>query len=223
MSVFKSVFVPILTWSWILGNDRRNIIPGASDWDRIFLKSPRCDTGAYRSELAPGVRNKFGNGAPCSNLRPFGSKCTVLKKKLATLLGLFGGPQWFESRGIVFPLPPWCYRVTLRDKVHRCEIRKVLNVEPLRRMATSQLHWFGHVSKMPHETLGRQVLLAKPTGNRPRGGPRPIWIDYISALSEFVFDLEVFQVLLGLLPTRPSLEEKLAWKWMKWLSFTLFS
>ena len=30
---------------------------------------------------------------PCSNLRSFGSKCTVLKKKLATLLGLFGDAQ----------------------------------------------------------------------------------------------------------------------------------
>jgi len=27
---------------------------------------------------------------PCSNLRSFGSKCSVLKKVLVTLLGLFG-------------------------------------------------------------------------------------------------------------------------------------
>jgi len=38
--------------------------------------------------MAPGARNKFG--APCSNPRSFGSKCTALKKVLATLLGLFG-------------------------------------------------------------------------------------------------------------------------------------
>jgi len=30
---------------------------------------------------------------PCSKLRSFGSKCTVLKKALATLLGLFCAPQ----------------------------------------------------------------------------------------------------------------------------------
>ena len=29
---------------------------------------------------------------PCSNLKSFGSKCTVLKKVLATLLGLFSAP-----------------------------------------------------------------------------------------------------------------------------------
>jgi len=37
---------------------------------------------------------------PCSNLRSFGSKCSVLKKVLATLLGLFG------TRDIVLPFTP---------------------------------------------------------------------------------------------------------------------
>jgi len=41
---------------------------------------------------------------PCSNLRSFGSKCAVMKKVLATLLGLFGTPQWFGTQGIVPPL-----------------------------------------------------------------------------------------------------------------------
>jgi len=36
--------------------------------------------------------------------------------------------------------------VTLRDKVGSYEIRKVLNVEPLFRLETSQLRWFGHVA-----------------------------------------------------------------------------
>jgi len=31
--------------------------------------------------------------APCSNLRSFGSKCTVLKNAFVTLLGLFGAPR----------------------------------------------------------------------------------------------------------------------------------
>jgi len=30
---------------------------------------------------------------PCSNLRSFGSKCTVLKKVLGTLLGRFGAQE----------------------------------------------------------------------------------------------------------------------------------
>jgi len=36
---------------------------------------------------------------PCSNLRSFGSKCTVLKKVLVTLLRLFGAPAVIHRPG----------------------------------------------------------------------------------------------------------------------------
>jgi len=68
-------------------------------------------------------------------------------------------------------------------KIRSCEFRKVLNVEPLLRMERSQLRWFGHVSRMSHETLARQVLLATPIGKRPRGRPRTRWPDCISGLA----------------------------------------
>ena len=45
--------------------------------------------------MAPGARSKFG--APCSNLRSFGSKYTLLKKVLVTLLGLFGALRSHSS------------------------------------------------------------------------------------------------------------------------------
>jgi len=45
----------------------------------------------------------------------------------------------------------------------------------------------------------------------PRLGVEP------AELSEIAVDHEVFQVLLGLLPPWPPLEEKRAWKWMKWI------
>ena len=77
---------------------------------------------------------------------------------------------------------------------------------------------------MPHERLAKQVLMAKPTGKRVVGRPRPGWSDCISdlgwfrfgvepsQLSEIAVDREVFQVLLGQLPSlvRPSLEENRA-------------
>jgi len=47
-----------------------------------------------------GARTISEFGVPCSNLRSFGSKYTVLKTVLVTL-GLFG------DRGIVPPLPPF--------------------------------------------------------------------------------------------------------------------
>jgi len=125
--------------------------------------------------------------------------------------------------------------VTLRDKVRSCEIRRALKVEPLLRIEGVQIYWFGHLSRMPHERLARQVHLAKPTKKRFRSHPRPrTQVNYISDLawphlgaepadlSEIAVDREIFQVL-RLHPPRPSLEEKRAWKWMKLLTFTLFN
>jgi len=57
--------------------------------------------------------------------------------------------------------------VTLRDKLRSCEMRRALNVEPLLRIQRSQLLWFGHVSRITHERLARQVLLAKPRESGP--------------------------------------------------------
>jgi len=59
----------------------------------------------------------------------FGIKCPALKKKLATLMRLFGDAQRFGVRGIVPPRYAPC--VTLRHKVRSCEIRSALNDEPL--------------------------------------------------------------------------------------------
>jgi len=43
------------------------------------------------------------------------------------------------------------YSMTLRDKVCSCNIRRVLNVEPLLRREKSQLRWFSHVSRISHK------------------------------------------------------------------------
>jgi len=45
--------------------------------------------------MGPGAKNKIG--APIFESRVFGSKCTVLKKKLAILLGLFGAPSFWRQ------------------------------------------------------------------------------------------------------------------------------
>ena len=57
------------------------------------------------NEVRWHLEQKTSFPPPCSNLRSFGSKCTVLKKVLMTLLERFGSPQWFGDRGIV-PLAP---------------------------------------------------------------------------------------------------------------------
>jgi len=43
---------------------------------------------------------------PCSNLKSFRSKCTVLMKVLVTMLGLLGAPIVIRRSGIVPPWPP---------------------------------------------------------------------------------------------------------------------
>jgi len=67
----------------------------------------------------------------CSNLRFFGSKCTVLKKVLVTLFGLFGAPAviWCphsdSALGVMFPSCPPSLRPCLRETAPRkfCDIQ----------------------------------------------------------------------------------------------------
>jgi len=131
--------------------------------------------------------------------------------------------------------PRYAPGVTLCDKVRSCEIRRALNVEPLLLIERTQLKLIGPCiqNAQPNERLVRQALLAKPTGKWPRCRPRPRWSNCISdlawsrldvepaELSELAIDGEVFQVLLWMLPPKLSLDEKRAWKWMKWITFTL--
>jgi len=53
-----------------------------------------------------GALDKKRFGALCSNLRSFGSKCTVLKKVLATLSGLFSAPPLILRPGRCAPFSP---------------------------------------------------------------------------------------------------------------------
>ena len=105
LSVFKSVFVPILTYgqqSWVM---TERILCQVQAAKMGFLwRVHRGDTGAYQGEIAPGARNNLA--APCLNLRPFGSKRTVLKKKRATFLGLFGPLGVSTLVALCLPCPP---------------------------------------------------------------------------------------------------------------------
>jgi len=56
--------------------------------------------------MVPGAKSKFG--APCSNMRSFGSKSTVMKKVLVTLLGLFGASHSHSATPAVIRHPGNC-------------------------------------------------------------------------------------------------------------------
>jgi len=49
--------------------------------------------------------------------------------------------------------PRYAPGVAFQDKVRISEIRRALNVELLLRIERTQLHYFGYVSRMPHERL----------------------------------------------------------------------
>ena len=41
LAVFRSIFVPVLTYGHVLGNDRKNAIASASVQNKIFAKNQR--------------------------------------------------------------------------------------------------------------------------------------------------------------------------------------
>ena len=101
LSVFKSVFFPTLTYrheSWVTTERRltQTQAPEMGFLRRLHGVTQECIEVRWRprqeSRLAP----------PYSNLRSFRRKCTVLKKKLATFLGLFDAPSESEP-GVLCP------------------------------------------------------------------------------------------------------------------------
>ena len=62
--------------------------------------------------------------------------------------------------------------VTMFAKHRNTAIRESLDIESLLlRIEISQLRWFGHVSRMPHERLPNQTLYVKVSGKRLVGRP----------------------------------------------------
>ena len=199
LSVLISIFVPILTYghgyeSWVMTARILTQPPKMG-----FLRKLHGETQG-RTEIRCRLGQETSLASSCSNLSL--SKRTALKKKTFDMVGTFRRPVSSEisdftnnnrsesSQRSEILLDTWALcppryapGVTLCDKVRSYEIGRALNVEPLVRMERPQLHSFGHVSRMPHKRLARQVLLAKPTGKRPSGCPRPRWSDCISDLA----------------------------------------
>ena len=63
--------------------------------------------------------------------------------------------------------------VALQDKIRSSTIRECLKAESLQLyIERSELHWLGHVLRVPHERLAHQVFEAMPQEKRPVGRPR---------------------------------------------------
>ena len=130
LSVFKSVVVPILTYGHAFWVMTERISTQVQAPNMGFLRRVHGVTeGLTEVRLRPGQETSLA--LPYSNLRSFGSKCSALKKKLATSAGTF----W---RLPVIRRPRYATGVTLPDKLCSCEIRRALNVETLLRIERTQ-------------------------------------------------------------------------------------
>ena len=91
LSVFKLVCVPVPPYgheSWLM-TERILSQVQAVEWD--FCKE--CEVTQEHTEVRWRSGQKRNLAPPCSNLRSFGNKCSVLKEKRGTLLGLFSDPS----------------------------------------------------------------------------------------------------------------------------------
>jgi len=89
LSGFKSTFVPIHTYgheSWVT---TERMLTQVQAPEMGFLRRLHGVT-LKRTEVKRGPGKETNLAPPFSNLRSFGSKYTVLKKKIATFLELFG-------------------------------------------------------------------------------------------------------------------------------------
>ena len=63
-------------------------------------------------------------------------------------------------------------RLSLVDKVKNIDIYQSLNIELLLlRIERSQLHWYGHVTRMSHEQTANQKMDALPMAKGLEGDP----------------------------------------------------
>ena len=115
------------------------------------------------------------------------AKLSIFKAVFGTIL-TYGHESWVMTKRVQSQVQAYKMRflqkiegVTLFNKV--LWDSKILNIEPLLlRIKSSQLGWFGHVSRIPQERLPKQALLAKANGRGPVGRPRTTWTDYTEDL-----------------------------------------
>ena len=147
--------------SWILGNDWKNNNSDASTKDRIFTTSRLCNTGVCQCEMVP--RRETSLAPPCLNLGSFGSKSAMHWKKHATFLGLYSTPSDLSPETL-------CALTSL--VWHFATSAQLWNLQSPECETTSpnweNTNMLVRPSRMPHERLVRQVLLAKPTESNPK-------------------------------------------------------
>ena len=153
LSVFESVFIPILTYgheSWLM---TERILYQVQDAEMGFLWRVHSVT-QERTKVRWRLEQETSLVPPCLNPRPSGSKCTILKKKLAARL-VFSALGALCLQYLASLVTGYTPGVTLHD-VCSCEIRRALNVEPLLWISVLRDHGY----------IGSAMCPECPTKNR---------------------------------------------------------
>ena len=126
---------------------RTRLIRGSTDWwskrsSAWPLAFPCHKTGALKHCKDVSFKLVF------IPILTYGKKSWVMTERML-----------FQAQAAAIGFLRRVHGVTHRDKARSCEIRKTLNAESLLRIVRSQQWWFGHLTRMPKETLASQVLL----------------------------------------------------------------
>ena len=84
------------SWS---SSKKSDLVPKKPDSNLKTYTHKTCIHGRNKVRWSPG--QEASSVSLCSNLRSCGSKCTVLKKVLVTLLGLFGVPRSHSASAVI--------------------------------------------------------------------------------------------------------------------------
>jgi hypothetical protein len=63
--------------------------------------------------------------------------------------------------------------------LHNEQLHNLYSSSNITRMIKSRMRWARHVSRMGKKRDAYRILVGKPEGKRPLGGPRRRWVDNI--------------------------------------------
>jgi len=178
LSVFKSIFVPILTYGHESWEMTEIILAQVQASKMLFLQTVHGVTKA-RTEVRLRSGQETSLALLYLNLSYFGIKCLGLKKKLNDIVEAFPRPLVIRRPGHCVPLvTPLVWHFATKCAVVKFAVPWMSNHFCLR-----EYNYFSSATYPECPTDDWWGKLAKPTGKRPRCRPRPRCSNCISDLA----------------------------------------